>query len=68
VSCTKGMTACRRGCLHRAMVEEYRAWVDSWHQRREDRHHMQLELDEYAQLHPRPTFHQWLVERATPHR
>lgn len=52
--------ACRRDCLHRAMVEEYRDWRLSWEERREDRHHMQLEDEEYAAMYPPPTFRTWL--------
>ena len=64
MSCTKGMRACRRGCLHRQLVEEYRDWRHSWEQRREDEHHMQLEDAEYAAMYPAPTFKAWLAARA----
>lgn len=64
--CVKGMPmvgACHRKCLHRAMVEDFRDWRHSWHQRREDEHHMQLEDEEYAAMYPPPTFRDWLEAR-----
>lgn len=56
--------ACRRDCGHRALVTEYRDWRHSWEERREDRHHMQLEDDDYAAMYPPPTFRAWLLARA----
>lgn len=55
--------ACRRDCLHRAMVQEYRDWRHSWEERREDEHHMQMEDDDYAAAYPPPTFRDWLQAR-----
>jgi ribosome modulation factor len=62
--CAKGMPvvgACRRDCLHRAMVQEYRDWRTSWEERREHGDHMQMEDQEYAERYPPPTFKAWLV-------
>lgn len=56
--------ACRRDCLHRAMVTEYRDWRASWEERREAGPHMQMEDDDYRAAYPPPTFKAWLQGRA----
>lgn len=67
--CHKGMpvrrddepgSGCRRACLHRRSVQEYRDWRHAWEERREHRDNMQLEDDDYARLWPPPTFRAWL--------
>lgn len=54
-------SGCRRDCLHRAMVLEYRDSRHAWEERREDQEHYQLEDEEYAAMYPPPTFKAWLV-------
>jgi len=64
--CVKGMTACRRGCLHRQLVAEYRA----------ARHAAELALEAQTGMYPaelaaaaRPiTFREWLEATANPNR
>lgn len=75
--CVKGMPltgACHRRCLHRAMVEDYRAARDAWQSLRESgvivtgvagTSHAavaayQLTDDEFASVFPPPLFKDWL--------
>jgi hypothetical protein len=64
--CSKGMTGCRRQCLHRGLVLDYRAE----RQRQEqlaDQHSCGYvtERAEYLLTHPLITFRDWLRWHAT---
>lgn len=59
--CTPGMSACRRACAHRQLVEEYRALRINEEMRREDETHgFTTEMREYR---PLITFREWLRMR-----
>lgn len=51
---------CRRDCLHRAMVMQYRDARHAWEERREQGEAMQMEDDDYRAAFPPPTFKDWL--------
>jgi hypothetical protein len=62
--CAKGMPlrgACRRDCLHRQLVLDYRDARTAWEHQREEGDNMRMEDDEYRQQHPPPTFRAWLT-------
>ena len=61
--CSKGMRSCRRGCLHRSLVLEYRDARDAWIKNREQGEAMQMEDDEYAERFPPPTFKEWIIQK-----
>lgn len=79
--CAKGMPrfgACRRDCLHRAFVEEYRDARHAWEALRESDTIVmgvagtahaaiaayQLTDEEFARAFPPPLFRDWLLSRA----
>jgi hypothetical protein len=79
--CAKGMRGCRRDCLHRKMVEEYRDAHLSREMQREssqtaptsvpgtvgtDVAMWQLEADEFRQHVPPILFKDWLIEHKKP--
>jgi hypothetical protein len=59
--CAKGMARCRLGCLHRALVLDYRAERER-QQHAAERHSRgyATELAEYLEAHPLLTFRDWL--------
>ena len=61
--CPPGMRGCRRGCLHRQMVDEYRDWRINWEENREKEPNLQMEDDDYREAYPPPTFKAWLKGR-----
>lgn len=59
--CATGMTRCRLGCQHRALVMDYRAERERQERAAERRSHgYATELAEYLQAHPLITFQDWL--------
>lgn len=60
--CSSGMRSCRRDCLHRALVEDYRAARDR-DERRRDVETIGYRADEqlYAAETPLVTFGSWLA-------
>lgn len=75
--CSPGMKACRRDCLHRAMVREYHDQRDAREALRESGalapsafsygaqvSYSQLEDEDFAQAVPPVTFRSWLEGRA----
>lgn len=67
MSCTAGMTGCRLGCLHRRLVQDYRA-----ERLRQAEHAAEAALGyrreyaEYLEAHPLITFRQWLEAHRIP--
>lgn len=65
--CTAGMTGCRLGCLHRRMVEEYRAErLRQTETAAEAALGYRTEYAEYLAAHPLITFAQWLRALGAP--
>jgi len=75
--CSKGMQKCRRGCLHRRLVLDYRDARFAWEALRESDTFVdttgaagalvscyQLEDREFREKFPAPTFKQWLIDQA----
>ena len=69
--CVKGMPyaredqpSCRRTCLHRALVQDFRDSRHAWEERRENGEAMQMEDAEYRAVFPPPTFKEWLIRSA----
>lgn len=63
--CAEGMPmkgACHSACLHRASVLAYRDARDAWEALWETNH--QLELGEFRETYPPPTFRDWLIATA----
>jgi hypothetical protein len=56
------MRGCRRGCLHRALVEGYRDARDARDALRECGDFMRMEEQEFRDDQPVVTFKQWLIE------
>jgi hypothetical protein len=64
--CAKGMTRCRHQCLHRALVQDYRAERARQELLAEQHSHgYSTERADYLQAHPLITFGQWLRWTAT---
>ena len=59
--CAKDMSRCRIGCLHRALVMDYRAERERQEWVAERRSHgYATELGEYLETNPLITFRDWL--------
>jgi hypothetical protein len=59
------MRDCKLGCLHRAFVQAYQQERERQYSAAvEAARGYQTELAEYLQLHPLPTFKQWLIASA----
>lgn len=59
--CSKAMRGCRRDCLHRQMVLEYRDARDAYDAQLEAATSMyDAEVADYKRDHPGPTFKAWL--------
>lgn len=61
--CSPGMRACRRDCLHRRLVLDYRDARDAWTALRESPAGYQLEDDDFRAAYPATTFRQWLEDQ-----
>lgn len=60
--CTPRMRACRGSCLHRQVVEDYRAARQAWWEAAEAATALYpAELEEYCRQHPAPNFRDWLI-------
>lgn len=78
--CSRGMVSCRKDCLHRASVEQYRDARHSWQEGRESGRIVsgenvaginganvsayQLTDEQYAAAYPAPLFKTWLEQQA----
>lgn len=62
--CSPRMRGCRAGCLHRAMVEEYRDARDAYEAELERETSMyDTEVAEYKRDRPGITFKEWLKQK-----
>ncbi len=66
--CSPGMRMCRRDCLHRQMIEEYRDAVLAREALRESGEYMQHEYEDFQREVPPVLFRDWLKEWAAGRR
>lgn len=59
--CSPGMRRCTIKCLHKQQVLEYYDAVDAREARRESSECMQMETDEFDDIHPKVTFKSWII-------
>lgn len=59
--CSKGLRSCRRDCLHRKSVLEYRDGHDAWEAAKESEEFMNLEESDFKNVYPEPNFKAWLI-------
>jgi hypothetical protein len=57
------MRKCTIGCLHKQLVLEYYDAVDARDTRRESQECLQMETDEFDDIHPKVLFKDWLIGR-----
>lgn len=63
--CRKNMTGCRPSCGHRTMVETYQLLRIEWEQSLEAyANGYATEEAEFRQMHPPPTFRDWLEQHS----